>query len=290
MLYVAQGTVRSVGPHHSGALVVDVRLCTAVAPVSSPEEASPSLPTCTPLAADALRVLPHPRPGAPFPLPNEGVDEGEGVVLFSARLPPAIEGVDSAQRWVVVDVLHADGQGWAAGGFVEQPVVGAEAASDISVHGALCYLAMLCAPVRPPLTTTIMTTARARRANVQGRRDRARCRWTRARAHRARAAAAPGERARRVSLDARVRPGRGWVMRWCASNYSLPPFSQYLARSNPLALLFSSTQTFSSRPFLNSPPPSSPTFTRSTRINASRSCCMRTPARRSSRRARGGSV
>ena len=38
------------------------------------------------------------RTRAPFLCPNERADEGEGAVLFAARVPPAIEGLDSAQR------------------------------------------------------------------------------------------------------------------------------------------------------------------------------------------------
>ena len=105
VLYVSQGSVSNVSPHHALNLRVSVHLC-AEGPV---EDATVS---CGSLAPASLKLLPTPIPGKPFPAPNEGADESEGMVFFEAELPRGVEG------WVGVTVdAGDDGSGQVTGGF-----------------------------------------------------------------------------------------------------------------------------------------------------------------------------
>lgn len=103
-VYVSQGSVSGVAPHHAPYLRVSVHVCVE----RSPEGSVP----CNSLAPASLKLLPAPIPGKPFPIPNEGADESEGVAFFEAELPHGAEG------WVGVTVdAGDDGRGWVAGGF-----------------------------------------------------------------------------------------------------------------------------------------------------------------------------
>ena len=106
-LYVSQGSVSNVSPRHALGLRVSIRHCV--------ERATGAGVSCDTLAPVSLRLLPTPIPGKPFPVPDEGADESEGVVFFQAELPRGVEG------WVGVTVdAGDDGRGWVAGGF-DQP-------------------------------------------------------------------------------------------------------------------------------------------------------------------------
>lgn len=89
---------------------------------------SPS-PTCEELHPSSLKLIPNPSPEKPFPVPHEGVDESEGVVVFEAALP---ERSGEEHRWVVVAYTTNEERGWVLGGFVEdEPTV-----KQFNVHGA----------------------------------------------------------------------------------------------------------------------------------------------------------
>lgn len=104
VLYVSRGSVLNVSPHHVFNLRVSVHLCA--------EHSTDGTMLCNSLAPASLKILPTPIPGKPFPVPDEGTDESEGMVFFEAELPNGAEG------WVGVTVdAGDDGRGWVAGGF-----------------------------------------------------------------------------------------------------------------------------------------------------------------------------
>ena len=104
VLYVSQGSVSNVSPHHALDLRVSVDLCA--------EHPTDAIVLCNSLAPVSLKLLPNPIPGKPFPVPDEGADESEGIVFFEAELPRGVEG------WVGVTVDADDaGRGWVTGGF-----------------------------------------------------------------------------------------------------------------------------------------------------------------------------
>ncbi|OSX59394.1 hypothetical protein POSPLADRAFT_1048720 [Postia placenta MAD-698-R-SB12] len=78
--------------------------------------------SCTPLELTTNRRLPAPVPGAPFPVPDEGVDESEYVYAYGAKIT---DDGETAVRYVAVDVNPSHGEGWVTGGLVPlTPVVG----------------------------------------------------------------------------------------------------------------------------------------------------------------------
>lgn len=109
VIFVSQGSIPPVSPQNRIPLQVTVLYC-ALSPVL--EEAGP---ICSPLQPSSLRLIPNPVPGKPFPLPDEGVDESEGVVLYEADIPLHEEG--AGKRWLGIRLADADGRGWVVGGF-----------------------------------------------------------------------------------------------------------------------------------------------------------------------------
>ncbi|GJE84539.1 GPI inositol-deacylase [Phanerochaete sordida] len=104
LLYVSQGSISPTAPHSPLPLRASIYACSTTS-------------TCQPLRADSLRLVPNPQPGKPFPVPDEGSDESEGVVVFEAELPSDYSGV-------AVRTEYGDGRGWVVGGFVpEEPSV-----------------------------------------------------------------------------------------------------------------------------------------------------------------------
>ncbi|KAF9236219.1 PGAP1-like protein-domain-containing protein [Melanogaster broomeanus] len=93
VLYVSAGTISGVSPHHATDLHVSVQLC-----VGSSADADVA---CSSLAPTTLKLLPSPIPGKPFPVPDEGSDESEGVVLFEGEVPRGAKGDGDRRRWVV---------------------------------------------------------------------------------------------------------------------------------------------------------------------------------------------
>jgi len=83
-LFVSQGSIPPISPQHPNSLQVSVYLCD-------------SSVQCEALHPTAQKLIPNPIPGRVFPVPKEGSDESEGVVLFEANLPPS-----SSEQWVAV--------------------------------------------------------------------------------------------------------------------------------------------------------------------------------------------
>lgn len=83
--------------------------------------------SCTRLSPQILRLFPNPVLNGPFPIPDEGADESEGVVVFEADIADASEGSTIAVR-----VDDADGRGWVVGGFVERDDI----VDSVSMSGA----------------------------------------------------------------------------------------------------------------------------------------------------------
>ncbi|GAW00800.1 PGAP1-domain-containing protein [Lentinula edodes] len=61
------------------------------------------------------KLIPNPIPGHTFPVPQQGTDESEGVVVFEADVIPER---NSDAQWIAVNVERAAGEGWLVGGFV----------------------------------------------------------------------------------------------------------------------------------------------------------------------------
>ncbi|KAG6335296.1 hypothetical protein ID866_3800 [Astraeus odoratus] len=123
VLFVSGGAISGIAPHHARDLRASVQFCV------SPSEAEPGerpMPLCKPLQPTTLKLLPNPLPGRPFPVPDEGSDESEGIVLFEGEVPAGVDG------WVGISV-DASGQneGWVVGGFHTREAV----ESDIGLAG-----------------------------------------------------------------------------------------------------------------------------------------------------------
>lgn len=110
VIFVSQGSIPPVSPQNRIPLQVTVFYC-ALSPVL--EEAGP---ICNPLQPSSLRLIPNPVPGKPFPVPDEGSDESEGVVLYEADIP-AVDDERPGKRWLGVRLADADGRGWVVAGF-----------------------------------------------------------------------------------------------------------------------------------------------------------------------------
>ncbi|KAI0638526.1 GPI-inositol-deacylase [Trametes polyzona] len=106
VVYASKGSIPPVAPHKPLPFGVTVYTCLG------------SDTTCTPLPPDTLKLIPSPVIGAPFPVPDEGVDESEGVVLYEAEVSLTVP------ARIVVKIDGGDGRGWVFGGFADsEPVV-----------------------------------------------------------------------------------------------------------------------------------------------------------------------
>jgi GPI inositol-deacylase len=115
--YVSGGSVLSMAPHYASSLSVSFELCSSQ--VGDPYSSS-FRPVCEEWHPTTLKLIPSASPEKPFPVPHEGVDESEGIVVFGATLPKR----DSKHRWVAIVYSTSEERGWISGGFVEdQPVV-----------------------------------------------------------------------------------------------------------------------------------------------------------------------
>ncbi|KIK96129.1 hypothetical protein PAXRUDRAFT_139136 [Paxillus rubicundulus Ve08.2h10] len=138
VLFVSQGSISNVSPYHALNLRADVQLC-----AQSPADAGV---VCIPLIPTTLKLLPSPIPGKPFPAPDEGSDESEGVVLFEAQVPRGVGG------WVGVSVdAGEDGGGWVVGGFDRRRDV----ESEIGLLGLIFGGAKISLPHSDSLRTRI---------------------------------------------------------------------------------------------------------------------------------------
>jgi hypothetical protein len=103
---VSQGSIPPVSPQSPIPLKVSMFHCVGSTVLSA---------TCGVLPAETLKLIPNPIPGATFPVPHEGSDESEGVVLYEARIP-YIKGHRDGYRWVGIRVENGDGRGWVVAG------------------------------------------------------------------------------------------------------------------------------------------------------------------------------
>jgi GPI inositol-deacylase len=126
--YVSEGSVLSMAPHHPSSLSVTFYLCSST--TNTPDDPS-SRPACEEWHPATLKLIPNASPERLFPVPHEGVDESEGVVVFEAALPKS----DSKHRWVAVAYTTNEERGWIVGDFVQdEPIL-----SRFTVHGMLPY-------------------------------------------------------------------------------------------------------------------------------------------------------
>lgn len=120
VLYLSQGSIPPVSPQHAGSLRASVHLCHRRAS-SEPPIVDGSQPSSVPLICailppTVLKLIPNPMPGKPFPVPDEGSDESEGIVVFEADIPPP----NSGDAWLAVHIEGASGSGWVVAGFTSQ--------------------------------------------------------------------------------------------------------------------------------------------------------------------------
>jgi glycosylphosphatidylinositol deacylase len=126
--YVSEGSVLSMAPHHPSSLFVTFYLCSST--TSTPDDPS-SRPTCEEWHPTTLKLIPNGSPEKLFPVPHEGVDESEGVVVFEAALPER----DDKHRWIAVAYTTNEERGWIVGDFVQdEPIL-----SKFTVHGTLLF-------------------------------------------------------------------------------------------------------------------------------------------------------
>ncbi|KAJ6539751.1 PGAP1-like protein-domain-containing protein [Mycena capillaripes] len=105
VLFVSQGSIPPVSPQKPLALTAEVFACGGLG--------ADEVRCRGALQPSVLKLIPSPIPGRPFPIPKEGSDESEGIVLFEADIQ---EG--SASKWVAVRMENGQGAGWITGGFV----------------------------------------------------------------------------------------------------------------------------------------------------------------------------
>ncbi|KAG1753485.1 PGAP1-like protein-domain-containing protein [Suillus lakei] len=114
VLFVSRGSIPPIAPHHSTKLQASPYFCVGRATLPTAQPSSESL-SCVPLEPSTLKLLPSPIPGKPFPVPDEGSDESDGVVLFEATVPRTPSDVEDA--WIGVHVNAAGEDAWVLGGF-----------------------------------------------------------------------------------------------------------------------------------------------------------------------------
>ncbi|KAI9510783.1 PGAP1-like protein-domain-containing protein [Russula earlei] len=116
--YVSEGSVLSTSPRHPSSLSVTFYLCSSSA--NDPYHVS-SRPACEEWHPTILKLIPNASPEKSFPVPNEGVDESEGVIVFEAVLPERSD----QHRWVAVAYSTSEKRGWILGDFVtDEPFEG----------------------------------------------------------------------------------------------------------------------------------------------------------------------
>jgi glycosylphosphatidylinositol deacylase len=122
LLFLSQGSIPPVSPHNPLPLQASIHLCHGTDVRHS---------ICTPLHPETLKLIPNPTAMETFPVPDEGSDESEGVVLFKADIP-SLDKLEN--RWIGVAIEDVDGRGWVVGGI--DP--GVEVRSDAGVLG-ICF-------------------------------------------------------------------------------------------------------------------------------------------------------
>lgn len=114
VLFLSQGSIKPISPAHPLRLSASVHIC------SNPNSSTSPSTACTILQPTSLRLIPNPAIDRQFPLPHEGVDESEGVVVFEGNVPSMRD-----EGWVAVWVRDGSGdeRGWVRGGFEKEGVV-----------------------------------------------------------------------------------------------------------------------------------------------------------------------
>lgn len=146
VLYASQGSIPPVAPHRPLPFRATVYTCLD------------DTLHCSPLPPDTLKLIPNPVIGAPFPVPDAGSDESEGVALFEAEVPLG------ARSQVIVKVEFGDGKGWVFGGFANSEPVLADfgltsefISSRVLLASSRQQTGILLSSIRVPLPNGIRT-------------------------------------------------------------------------------------------------------------------------------------
>jgi hypothetical protein len=103
---------------------------------------------CRPLSPTALRLLPSPKPNQPFPVPEEGSEESEGLVLFEAQVQRS-----ASSTYLAIQIADGSGNGWVVGGFHPGPEETVKAPiSMVSLLMSATRLSVWSAPTAPSRT------------------------------------------------------------------------------------------------------------------------------------------
>lgn len=104
-LFLSGGSIPPVAPQHALSLRASIYVC-------------PSSEACKPLRPTTHKLIPNPVPGRMFPVPDEGSDESEGVVLF--EVDDVFLPAGAANAYVAIKVENAENKGWLLAGFSER--------------------------------------------------------------------------------------------------------------------------------------------------------------------------
>jgi len=122
-LLVSKGAIPPVSPQKPNGLEISVLSCDV-------DEASEAITCDKTIRPDAHKLMPNPAYGKTFPVPQEGSDESEGVVLFQMTVSSG-----SGQKWIGVRVDKANRSGWILGGVDNADPI----ANNVSLLGMLIY-------------------------------------------------------------------------------------------------------------------------------------------------------
>jgi len=129
-VFLSQGSISSVGPENAIPLRVSIFSCTGVPSTSV---------KCTTSKPETLKLIPNPVLGKIFPVPHEGSDESEGVVLYEAHIP-RIRG----HHWMGVKVDNTNGEGWVVAGLDSKKTIVSEASTFCQYFSLLFSIAGVC--------------------------------------------------------------------------------------------------------------------------------------------------
>ncbi|KAH8824741.1 PGAP1-like protein-domain-containing protein [Flagelloscypha sp. PMI_526] len=130
VLYVSKGGIRGVAPQVRSSMEVSVYHCVP-SPNGGDQQEGFVYPSCRGLKPFSLKLVPLPKAEKPFPVPGEGADESEGVVVYEATLE--VDAESPVDSWIAVKVDTPDRTGWVVGGFDEEKVI----VNDISTFGLI---------------------------------------------------------------------------------------------------------------------------------------------------------
>ncbi|KAI0279424.1 PGAP1-like protein-domain-containing protein, partial [Russula aff. rugulosa BPL654] len=163
--YVYEGSVLSMAPHHPSSLSVTFYLCSST--TNAPHDPS-SRPACEEWHPTSLKLIPNASPERLFPVPHEGVDESEGVVVFEASLPER----DDKHRWVAVAYTTNEERGWIVSDFVQDERILSEfTAHDLLYKDAIISLNpkdVLSRVHLPSLLSNVLLVYRVTAIHVEG--------------------------------------------------------------------------------------------------------------------------